>query len=166
MCRSEFLSALGVLSLGALACSSGSSEDDSVATGGSSGGAGGSGGGGASSRGGASAGGASGSTGAGGSAGTAPGTCGAAIDAQITCRHDHELLVTVADVMAGQDKTYDIQGGNATHGHDVTVTADMFSRIRNGETVEIFVDSIFQPHTIHLSCAGLDPHARDDEACN
>jgi hypothetical protein len=106
----------------------------------------------------------SGSTsGAGGGSGE---TCSQAIDAQITCRHDHRMLVPVADIIAGVDQTYDIQGANATHGHNVTVTAAMFAALRRGETVDIFVPSDFQQHTVYLSCAGLDPNELDNQGCN
>ncbi len=144
------LAAAGAASV--LACGSDDSKDDGAD--GSSGSAGG------------GAGGSGGSSGAGAMAGSGSTTCVADIDAQITCRHDHRMIVPAADVAEGSEKTYDIRGTNATHGHDVIVTSEMFGRLRAGETVEIAVPSIFQPHTVYLSCAGLDPSARDDEACN
>lgn len=122
--------------------------------------------GGTTSTGGSSAGGSGGAGTGGATGGTGSGDCVEDIDAQITCRHDHRMIVPAADIAAGQEKSYDIRGTNATHGHDVVVTAAMFEQLKQGQTVEIFVPSSFQPHTVYLSCAGLDPSARDDEACN
>ena len=103
---------------------------------------------------------------AGKDAGAAAG-CGGAITAQITCRHDHALVVPMADLMGDQDREYDIRGANTTHGHMVTITAAHFAQLRDGETVEIYVESAIQPHTMYLSCAtDFDSAARDDEACN
>jgi hypothetical protein len=94
------------------------------------------------------------------------GSCGTTVVAQITCRHDHELIVSAADLAAGQTKIYNIQGANLTHGHDVEVTAAMFASLKAGQTVEIAVPSQFQAHTVYLTCAAVDPAARDLEACN
>jgi hypothetical protein len=102
----------------------------------------------------------------GGGTGGGSATCPSDIDAQITCRHNHSLIVTTADIIAGQDKTYDIRG-TSNHGHNVTVTAAMFAELAAGMTVEIFVPSAIQPHTVFLSCAAdVDPNALDDEQCN
>lgn len=165
--RGNFLLGLAATSAAAtLGCGDGDSGDGGS---GGSGGAAGSSGGTAGAGGNAGAGGGAGSGASGGNAGAAGSSgeaCATDIDAQITCRHDHRMIVPAADLAEGTEKTYDIRGTNQTHGHDVTVTAEMFARLRAGETVEIFVESIFQPHTVHLSCAGLDPAALDDEACN
>jgi len=108
----------------------------------------------------------SGGTAAGGSGGSTP-MCGSDIDAQITCRHDHSMIVTAADIAAGVDKTYDIQGGSNTHGHDVVVTEAMFAQLKAGMTVEIAVPSQIQPHKVYLSCdPAVDPHALDNMQCN
>ncbi len=45
----------------------------------------------------------------------------------------HTLTVSIADVNAGVDKTYDITGGS-THGHMLTVTAADFTAIKAGTT--------------------------------
>lgn len=91
--------------------------------------------------------------------------CTTDIDAQITCRHDHELLVSAADLAAGVSKTYDIRG-TANHGHMVTVTTEVFDQLKQGDTVEIFVPSAIQPHTVFIKCTGLDPNALDNQDCN
>lgn len=45
---------------------------------------------------------------------------------QILANHGHRLLVSDADVAAGVDKTYSIQG-NALHDHQITITAADFA---------------------------------------
>jgi hypothetical protein len=47
--------------------------------------------------------------------------------------HGHTLTVSLADVNAGVDKTYDIMG-TSTHGHSVTLTAADFTMIKAGST--------------------------------
>jgi hypothetical protein len=51
----------------------------------------------------------------------------------IAGNHGHVLTVTLADVDAAADKTYDIMG-TATHTHAVTITAAQFADIKAGET--------------------------------
>jgi hypothetical protein len=43
-------------------------------------------------------------------------------------------MVTKEDVTAGADKTYDITG-TASHPHTVTVTADMFTMLKNNTSI-------------------------------
>jgi hypothetical protein len=165
MDRAEFLGAVAALATGVvIGCESDPEGDTSSGAGTSGSGAGTTTGNGTSTSS-ASGGGGSSST-ASGSGGGQSGSCRMAIDAQITCRHDHSMIIPAEDIEAGMPKTYDIQGTNPTHGHDVTVTAEMFAQLIAGETVEIFVPSQNQPHTVFISCAGLDPHALDDQECN
>jgi hypothetical protein len=105
-----------------------------------------------------------GGAGTGGTGGQA-GSCGLTIDAQITCREGHSLVISVEDLMAAQTKTYEIRGTNSSHGHSVTVTGDMFAQLLAGETVEIFVPSSVLPHTVFIKCEGLDPGALDAVDC-
>lgn len=49
----------------------------------------------------------------------------------------HQLSIPLDDVLAGEDKSYDIQGNNTGHGHTVTVSADDFAALSAGETVEL-----------------------------
>jgi hypothetical protein len=178
--RQEFLAAAAAIGASAaMGCGSDSEENGAGGSGGgagsgATGGASGSGGGGSGGTGGAGgsggAGGASGSGGsggAGGSAGSGGGSaaCDVEIDAQITCRHGHDLVISVADLQAGQTKTYDIQG-TASHNHSVEVTAAMFAQLKAGETVEIFVPSQFQPHRVLINCAAPPSHLLDDTECN
>jgi hypothetical protein len=47
----------------------------------------------------------------------------------------HSLIVTKADIAAGVDKTYDIQGTDASHGHSVTLTAADMQALKNNMQV-------------------------------
>ena len=49
----------------------------------------------------------------------------------------HTLAVPVADVLAGAEQTYDIQGNNTGHGHTVTVTPTDFTALDAGTVVTI-----------------------------
>lgn len=69
----------------------------------------------------------------------------------------HTLEVSVSDVLAAVDKTYDIQGNNTGHGHSVTVTADDFADLDTG--VDVMLTSsdngsvgMSHTHPITLSC--------------
>jgi len=169
--RHQFLVAIGAVGASAMGCGSDSDEGGSgggAGTGGSSGsgGAGGSGGGTGGAGGGTGGtGGGAGAPGTGGSAGGGTAACDIEIDAQITCRHGHDLVVSVAELQAGVSKTYDIKG-SALHSHMVEVTAAMFAELKAGKTVEIFVPSSFQPHRVLISCAAPPSHLLDDTECN
>jgi hypothetical protein len=153
--RADFLRVTAVFVGGALlGCGGGDGGDGGDSSGGSPGAGGGPGVGGDG----------SGGDGLGAAGGQSPG-CGLAIDAQITCREGHSLLISVDDLMAAQTKTYDIRGTNATHGHNVTITAEMFAALQLGETVQIDVPSAVLPHTVFIKCEGLDPSALDDVDC-
>lgn len=48
----------------------------------------------------------------------------------------HVMTVSLADVNAGADKTYDIMGASL-HTHSVTITAAQFTQIKNGQTLAL-----------------------------
>jgi hypothetical protein len=50
--------------------------------------------------------------------------------------HGHALVVSVADVLAGVPKTYDINGGSG-HSHEVTLSAADFATLRAGGVVRM-----------------------------
>lgn len=52
----------------------------------------------------------------------------------IGSNHGHTLMVSKADVTAGAQKMYNIEGG-AGHAHTVTVTAAMFTMLQSNTTV-------------------------------
>jgi hypothetical protein len=69
--------------------------------------------------------------------------------------HGHVLMVSKADVVAGVDKTYDITGA-ATHAHSVTITAALFTMLRNNTMIMITSTSGGNPahtHAIAVMCA-------------
>lgn len=67
---------------------------------------------------------------------TAPENCDNGAIGTIASNHGHSLAVPVADVQAGVEKTYTIQG-NSGHDHNVTVTAANFINLSNGQAFEI-----------------------------
>lgn len=136
--RKQFLEA----TLGAAAASVVGCGDD-AGTGGQGGGAGGAGGSGGSSTstttststtGGGGAGGGTG--GASGGGGAMSATCEDGTQVTIGTNHGHELVVSTADVLAGMDKTYDIQG-TSLHPHSATLTAAHFQMLLQGSTITV-----------------------------
>lgn len=56
--------------------------------------------------------------------------------ATIAANHGHELVVPLADVVAGVEATYDIMG-TSPHAHSVTLTADHFAMLQAGMQVSV-----------------------------
>ncbi|MBN4059192.1 hypothetical protein JYT22_00905 [Endomicrobium sp. AH-315-J14] len=54
---------------------------------------------------------------------------------EIEFNHDHELTVSAADVAEGMARTYAIQGASG-HSHDVTLSANDFTQLRNGVPIK------------------------------
>jgi len=64
----------------------------------------------------------------------------------------HELVVTAADISAGAEKVYDIMG-QASHNHQVTVTAADFTTLQGGGTVMVTSTVTFcHSHVCTISC--------------
>lgn len=75
--------------------------------------------------------------------------------ATIGSNHGHAITVSMADVMAGVDKTYDITGTSA-HMHSVTVTAANFASLMNNPDTSVMVTSTSgnsHTHTVTILCA-------------
>jgi hypothetical protein len=75
--------------------------------------------------------------------------------AQISGNHGHSITVSMADVMAGVDKTYDISGSSA-HSHSVTVTAANFASLMSNPDGSVMVTSTSgnaHTHTVTILCA-------------
>lgn len=71
----------------------------------------------------------------------------------ISGNHGHSLIVSKADVEAGVEKTYSIQG-SANHPHQITVTAAQFNTLKSNN--QIFLNSTVNSdhtHTVTISCA-------------
>jgi hypothetical protein len=138
-----------------LACSDdgegGVDDDGGTGQGGQTSGAGGSGQGGQTS-------GAGGNTGGNGAGGSSM-ICGTMLVAMGSnyATDPHDLTIPLADIEAGIQKTYTTTG--IGHTHNVTVTADDFAALRNGETVKYYTCFTNPGNTDHefvLSCA--DPN--------
>jgi hypothetical protein len=71
--------------------------------------------------------------------------------ADITDNHPqpHQLTVTAADVKAGTDKSYDIQGA-ADHNHTVLLVASDFAHLKKGE-LAVTTSSVTQGHSHDIS---------------
>ncbi|MEZ4796530.1 MAG: hypothetical protein R2785_05110 [Flavobacteriaceae bacterium] len=71
----------------------------------------------------------------------------------ITANHGHSLTVSVADVNAGTEKTYNIEG-SAGHSHEVTVTAANFNSLANNQQVVLSsTNDNGHTHNVTISCA-------------
>ncbi|WP_273566657.1 hypothetical protein [Maribacter halichondriae] len=80
--------------------------------------------------------------------------CGAnGTNSSIGGNHGHTLVVSKADVAAGAEKTYSIQGSSG-HDHTVTLTAANFTTLMNNSAISV-VSSNDDSHThsISVSCA-------------
>jgi len=96
--------------------------------------------------------GAAGAAGSGGSAPVAP-DCGTQLKVVITSNHDHVLMVTLADVMAGVDKDYDTQGAS-NHPHWIKLTAADFTKLKMGGTVHKLSCNDGHEHEYIVNCVG------------
>jgi hypothetical protein len=71
----------------------------------------------------------------------------------IAANHGHTITVTIAEIQAAMDKTYDIMG-TASHTHSFTVTAADFAALAKGTSVtHTSSDSSGHTHSITISCA-------------
>ncbi len=79
-------------------------------------------------------------------------TCTSATGA-IGTNHGHSITVPPADIVAGVDKTYDIQGGSM-HPHFVVVSAAMFTMLKAGMAIMV-TSSVVAGHThpVTVTCA-------------
>ncbi len=80
------------------------------------------------------------------------GTC-ATTNAAISSNHGHLAAVPAADVAAGVEKIYDIQG-TSPHPHTITVTAAMFTMLKAGQTVTVTSSNdAAHTHNVTIMCA-------------
>ncbi len=79
-----------------------------------------------------------------------PGAC--ALNENIGGNHGHVLTVSMADVTAGAERTYDITG-SSIHIHSVTLTAAHFTMLAANQTVTVTSTSGSQhTHTVTITC--------------
>lgn len=71
---------------------------------------------------------------------------------EISGNHGHVLAVSVADIEAGVDRTYDIQGDSA-HNHTVTLTAAHFAMLADGASIQVTSSNAGHVHSVTVSCA-------------
>lgn len=85
----------------------------------------------------------------GGGGGNGGGSCASTIESN----HGHSLAVPAADVEAGVDKTYGIQG-SSPHDHQVTLTAAHFADLKAGKQVFVTsTDAAAHNHNVAVTCA-------------
>lgn len=71
----------------------------------------------------------------------------------ITNNHGHSLTVSKADIEAGIDKTYSIQGV-ADHNHEITITATDFNTLKSNMQIgENSTTVQSHSHSVTISCA-------------
>jgi hypothetical protein len=83
---------------------------------------------------------------------TSAGACTMDPDVMIGTNHGHELVVPLADVMAGVEVMYGIQG-TSMHSHTVTLTAEHFMMLQQG--MQVVVESstdAMHSHSVTVSC--------------
>lgn len=79
--------------------------------------------------------------------------CDNGTDVTIGTNHGHELVVSAADVAAGAEKTYNIQGVSA-HPHTVVLTAADFTALQQGQTVTVTSSNdAAHTHEVTVVCA-------------
>ena len=81
-----------------------------------------------------------------------PPTCGIT-NAAIGSNHGHSISVPIADVNAGVDKTYQIQG-SSTHPHSVLITAANFAALKMMGSISVMSSQdAMHRHAVTVTCA-------------
>ena len=76
---------------------------------------------------------------------------------RIGSNHGHVLTVSLADVKAGGEKTYDLTGSSG-HAHSATLKPDDFKRLAAGEPVRLASSRDGHLHRLLVRCApAVDP---------
>jgi len=71
----------------------------------------------------------------------------------IGSNHGHALVVSKADVSAGAEKTYSIQGSSG-HNHTVTLTGENFTSLKNSSSISVVsTNDDDHTHSVTVSCA-------------
>lgn len=71
----------------------------------------------------------------------------------IGSNHGHSLTVSKADVTAGTEKTYNIQG-SSPHPHTVTITATNFTTLKGNNSISVTSSADDgHTHSVTVSCA-------------
>ncbi|MEZ4797548.1 MAG: hypothetical protein R2785_10310 [Flavobacteriaceae bacterium] len=76
-----------------------------------------------------------------------------AMSGGITSNHGHILSIPKADIQAGVEKTYNIQG-TSEHDHFITINSDDFLKLKNNEQVIVNSTNVANhSHTVTVICA-------------
>ena len=67
---------------------------------------------------------------------TSSGNCDNGAATTISANHGHSMSVSTADVQAGVEKTYTIQGSSG-HDHSITLTAANFKTLASGNGLDV-----------------------------
>jgi len=71
----------------------------------------------------------------------------------ISSNHGHTLAVSKADIDAGLEKTYSIQGTSG-HNHTIVVSADNFNTLKTAKSIQIESSrDASHRHDVTVSCA-------------
>ena len=71
----------------------------------------------------------------------------------ITNNHGHVLVIPVADIAAGVERTYDIMG-TSLHTHSVTITAEQFAMLQTNRSIMVTTSTTdSHTHGIEVLCA-------------
>ena len=71
----------------------------------------------------------------------------------ISANHGHSLAVPAADISAGADKTYQIQGSSG-HPHTVTITAAQFAMLAQNTSITVTSSNdAGHTHQVTVNCA-------------
>ncbi|MGB5666981.1 MAG: hypothetical protein WBM53_09035 [Maribacter sp.] len=71
----------------------------------------------------------------------------------IGTNHGHSLTVSKADVEAGTEKTYSIQG-TSSHAHSVTLSAANFTALKSNTAISVTsTNGDSHTHSVSVSCA-------------
>lgn len=76
-----------------------------------------------------------------------------ALASTISSNHGHSLTVSKADINAGVEKTYSIDGSSG-HSHSVTVSAANFNSLKSNQQISVNSTSgNGHTHSVTISCA-------------
>lgn len=88
--------------------------------------------------------------------------CNLQINVVVTANHGHTLEIPLADILAGEPKSYngqgpDLAGGVPNHPHWMQFTAEDFATLQAGGTVIKVTCNDGHEHQYIVSCGTLDP---------
>ena len=70
-----------------------------------------------------------------------------------TQNHGHVLVIPVADIAAGVERTYDIMG-TSLHTHSVTITAEQFAMLQTNSSITVMTTvTSSHSHGVDILCA-------------